>query len=89
MTETFAEALARKRRKADLYVTEPGRFRIDSLTVTMQSEHGNRFITFDNGNWSCTCDFFADHRICSHVMALEVILSESAGLHMSSKSEQG
>ena len=89
MSKTLTEALAGKRRKAERYAAEPGRFQVDSLTVTMHSEHGNRLITFEAGNWSCTCDFFADHRTCSHIMAFEMILSNSAGLLMPSESEQG
>lgn len=88
MSKTLVEAIAGKRRKAERYATEPDRFCIDSLSATMHSEHGDRAIVFEKGKWSCTCDFFAEQQTCSHVMALEIILGDFAGLHQSSDSEQ-
>jgi hypothetical protein len=88
MSKTLTEALAGKRRKAERYATEPDRFSLDSLSATMHSEHGNRTLAFEKGKWSCTCDFFAEQQTCSHVMALEIILSDFAGLHQSNQSEQ-
>lgn len=89
MSKAGADTLTEKRRKAERYSTESNRFCIDSLSVTMRSEHGNRAVAFDKGKWSCTCDFFAEHRTCSHVMALEIVLSEFAGLRQFSHPEQG
>ncbi len=89
MSNTLVEALAGKRRKAERYATERDRFRVESLSATMRSEHGDRIVAFDKGRWSCTCEFFAQHDTCSHVMALDIILSEFAGLRPPSQSRQG
>ncbi|HEV2371609.1 MAG TPA: SWIM zinc finger family protein [Streptosporangiaceae bacterium] len=48
----------------------------------MQSEHGDRRIALDGGVWSCSCDFFAQHGTCSHVMSLEMILRSHAGIRL-------
>ena len=89
MFNMATEALARKRRKAERYATERDRFCVDSLSATVRSEHGNRIVGFDKGEWSCTCDFFAEYRTCSHIMALEIILSEFTGLRQSRQCGQG
>lgn len=89
MSDTLVQALAGKRRKAERYATEPDRFRVSSLSVAMRSEHGDRVVGYDNGKWSCTCDFFDQHETCSHVMALEIILSRCLGLALSGQSSQG
>jgi hypothetical protein len=86
MSNALVEALAGKKRKAERYANERGRFCVDSMSVTMRSEHGNRVLTFQNGQWSCTCEFFAQHETCSHVMALDIIFGESAGLRPFSQS---
>jgi len=82
MPNAIGEALALKRQKAERYAKEPLRFRLDSLAVTMQSEHDDRLITFGNGTWSCSCDFFAAHRTCSHLMAIDILLSQRAGMRL-------
>ncbi|MER7365076.1 SWIM zinc finger family protein [Nonomuraea wenchangensis] len=75
-------AVAAKRSKAARYASEQDRFRLHSIRATMQSEHDERHIGFEDGSWSCTCTFFADHKTCSHVMALALILKEQAGLQL-------
>lgn len=75
-------AVAAKWQKAERYAREQDRFCLDSLQVTMRSEHDERHISFEAGSWSCTCDFFALHATCSHVMALNLILRKQAGLQV-------
>jgi len=82
MSNATREALEVKRRKAERYAKEPGRFCLESLSAAMQSEHGDRLITFGHGEWSCSCDFFVLHNTCSHVMALDILLSGQAGMRM-------
>jgi len=68
------EELERKQAKAEAYASEPGRFTLFSLELEMKSTHGNRLITYDDGKWSCSCDFFLKYETCSHVMATGRIL---------------
>jgi hypothetical protein len=64
----------RKQAKAKIYAAEPERFKLLSMRLEMRSEHGVRQITCSNGNWHCTCDFFQERGICSHIMAAQKIL---------------
>ncbi|MGH3974643.1 MAG: hypothetical protein ACRDS9_15135 [Pseudonocardiaceae bacterium] len=82
------EPIDAKHHKAQRYTNEPDRFRVDAFRVTMKSEHGDRVIGFETGVWSCTCDFFAGYRTCSHVMALDLILGEQAGLQLRDDSRE-
>jgi hypothetical protein len=75
-------AIEAKRCKAERYANEQSRFHVDSFQITMKSEHGDRLIGYDTGAWSCTCDFFAAHDTCSHVMAMCLILGEQAQLQV-------
>ena len=88
MPNAHTEELDGKRRKAKRYASERERFQLDSLSIKVWSEHGCRIVTLDNGKWSCTCDFFAKRQTCSHVMAVEIILGEFAGIRHSSNFEQ-
>ncbi|MBO2457376.1 hypothetical protein [Actinomadura violacea] len=73
-------AIAAKRAKARRYAAEPERMTLREFRVTMRSEHAERDISFSDGNWSCTCDFYAARNTCSHVMALQDMLFDNLGL---------
>jgi hypothetical protein len=75
-------AVREKGQKANRYAREPDRFALATFEVTMKSDHGERSITYDRGTWSCTCEFFAANRTCSHVMALDEILAQQAQLSL-------
>lgn len=75
-----AEAILQKKHKAIIYATEPERFEITCIQVTMNSKHGVRKIGFDGNAWSCTCEFFANYATCSHTIAIRMILSDAARL---------
>lgn len=66
--------LDKKRAKAKIYATEPERFTVENLTIQMESTHDIRFIRFDSGKWTCTCDFFKEQNTCSHLMAIQELL---------------
>src|SRR5947199_10233086 len=60
------EELEQKQAKAEAYASEPERFLLFSLELELRAEHGNRLITYDDGTWSCLCDFFILHETCCH-----------------------
>jgi hypothetical protein len=62
--------------KAKRYAQEPGRFHFSSFDVTMDGENNRHTIHYENGVWSCDCDFFRSRGRCSHTMALEMILEK-------------
>jgi hypothetical protein len=73
------EAIAAKRRKAKRYAAEPDRLTICSFAAELRSDHDIRAVSYDRGKWSCSCEFFGAHGTCSHVLAVDELLS-SAGI---------
>ena len=63
-----------KIQKSRLYAEEPERFRFDQFQVMVQGTNAEHKVSYDQGRWSCTCNFFAARGVCSHTMALERLL---------------
>ena len=63
-----------KIQKAKRYAEEPDRISFDSFQVTFRGDHDTYIVSYDQGRWSCQCNFFASRGVCSHTMALERIL---------------
>ncbi|HVX30234.1 MAG TPA: SWIM zinc finger family protein [Nitrolancea sp.] len=62
--------------KARRYAEEPERALIQQLTVKFQGEHDTYHVSFNDGEWTCDChSFSALHGTCSHIMAMERLLS--------------
>ncbi|MDF1519120.1 MAG: SWIM zinc finger family protein [Brevefilum sp.] len=66
--------------KAKRYAEERERITFKSFTVTFEGENNDHTVTYDEGQWHCTCDFFQTRGRCSHTMALETILEEMVDL---------
>ncbi len=60
--------------KAKRYAQEKNRVHFNSFTVTLDGENNPHTVIFDNGKWTCDCDFFQTRGRCSHTMAIEMIL---------------
>jgi hypothetical protein len=60
--------------KAKRYAQEPERFHIETLTVSMDGANNSHRISFAERKWTCDCDFFHGHGVCTHTMALEELL---------------
>lgn len=66
-----------KIKKAKTYAEEHAeRIEFESLRVRLQGDNNQdpHIVEYDNGQWSCDCDFFAARGRCSHSMAIERIL---------------
>jgi len=63
-----------KIQKAKQYAQEPHRLQFNNFEVTFKGNHSNYTVTYDNGTWSCGCDFFNKRGVCSHTMTLEKVL---------------
>jgi len=63
-----------KRDKARRYAQERERIHFHSFNVTMDGENNSHNVSYDNGIWQCDCEFFRTRNVCSHTMALEIIL---------------
>jgi hypothetical protein len=60
--------------KAKRYAQERNRIHFKKLMVSVEGENNAHQVGFDNGIWTCDCDFFHSRGRCSHTMALEMIL---------------
>jgi hypothetical protein len=62
--------------KARRYATELDRVKITGLQADFEGQHRTHKVEFKEGEWHCSCDFFARYGTCSHSMAMERILGE-------------
>lgn len=66
-----------KIQKAKLYAEERDeRIRFRSFTVEIAGDNNRHGTSFDNGKWTCDCEFFRTHDHCSHTMAMERVLGQ-------------
>lgn len=63
-----------KIQKARQYAEEPERVTFESFTVSFAGNHDRYIITYDKGQWSCQCNYFQGHSVCSHTMTMERLL---------------
>ena len=78
-TADFMAQLIKKIAKAKAYLAEPQRFFYRKDGIVLQSEHGTRVLELEDGNWCCSCDFYKEHQLCSHLIAArEYIKHEKA-----------
>lgn len=69
----YAEKIALSQR----YGAERDRITLGTMAATMQAAHDLRQITYRDGRWQCSCDYFYKTGTCSHLMALCRLLSQS------------
>jgi hypothetical protein len=64
-----------KIQKAKRYAEERDRIHFNSFTVTFDGTNNPHTVKYEEGHWTCDCDFFHTRGLCSHTMALETILA--------------
>ena len=70
----FIEKLINKIIKAKGYISEPERLKvIGKDNYELVSEHGVREVINNKGIWECTCDFYTQNKICSHIISVEAL----------------
>jgi hypothetical protein len=79
-------SLIGKIEKAQRYEHEPERVSIQSLTADFRGEHNSYRLTLEDSHWRCTCSFYSGYGTCSHVMAVQRILSPMLSLESRSES---
>ncbi len=62
--------------KAKRYAQERDRIVFNHFNVTFKGRHDEHHVTYKDGQWDCTCDFFQTRGRCSHTMALENVLED-------------
>jgi hypothetical protein len=60
--------------KAKRYANQRERIHFTQFTVVLNGDNNPHTVHYDNGQWSCDCDFFKLRGMCSHTMAMEKIL---------------
>ena len=68
-------SLIGKIEKAKRYAQEPERARFSRIDLTFQGEHDDYAVSYADGQWRCSCAFFAGWAICSHTMAMYRMLA--------------
>jgi hypothetical protein len=64
-------------KKAHRYSEELDRLHIRTFDASFQGGHADHQITYEQGNWGCSCSFFQRRNICTHTMTLERILKNT------------
>lgn len=67
-------AMIGKLEKGIRYAQEPERFEFQQFTVRVQGTHRAHVVSYNSGQWSCGCDFFASRGRCSHTIGVEKVL---------------
>ena len=69
--------------KARRYAQEPDRVSIAQLSASFRGENDEHTVSYQDGRWSCSCEFFTGWNVCCHTMAMErmlgAMLPHSAG----------
>ena len=70
-------SLIGKIEKAKRYAQETERITITDFSAEIRGDNDSHTVGFRDGQWHCTCDFFAHWGLCCHSMAMEKILAKT------------
>lgn len=71
-------SLIGKVQKAHLYAQEPDRVEVQEFSARFRGDHDTYSVTYRDGRWSCTCSFFPQWGVCSHIMATQRMMGPIA-----------
>jgi len=69
-------SLIGKIEKAKRYAQEKDRVAFTDFKVSFRGDNDSYLLSYEQGRWSCSCNFFSAHGMCSHTMALQRMLGE-------------
>lgn len=52
------------------YRNEKERYTYDKDKIIMKSTHDTRIITREDGIYRCTCEYYSDNGVCSHILSI-------------------
>ncbi len=81
-------SLIGKIQKAHRYVQEPDRINFQQFSASFRGEHDSYTVSYSNGNWHCSCNFFTGWGVCSHTMAIQKLLGVMLPSQTGSATEQ-
>lgn len=67
-------SLIGKVEKAKRYAQEKNRVAFSRFSATFEGDNDRYSVEYDHGKWGCSCHTFSQHRLCSHMMAMERML---------------
>lgn len=81
-------SLIGKIQKAHRYAQEPDRINFEQFSASFRGEHDSYTVSYTNGNWHCSCNFFSGWGVCSHTMTLQKLLGVMLPRQTGSATEQ-
>ena len=61
--------------KSKIYAEERAdRIQFNNLQVRIMGDNHEHIVAYNNGTWSCDCDFFQTRKVCTHTMTMERVL---------------
>jgi hypothetical protein len=67
-------SLIGKIEKARRYAQEPNRVSMKQIEASFQGENDAHEVSYREGAWHCSCEFFSGWNVCCHTMAMERLL---------------
>lgn len=71
-------SLIGKIQKAHVYAEEPERIEVREFSARFRGDHDSYVVSYQRGRWHCTCTFFPQWDVCSHIMATQRLLGSLA-----------
>jgi hypothetical protein len=71
-------SLIGKIEKAHRYAQEPDRVEVHEFSASFRGDHGLYTVSYRGEQWSCTCSFFPQWGVCSHIMATQRMMGPMA-----------
>jgi hypothetical protein len=71
-------SLIGKIQKAHFYSEEPERIDVRDFAATFRGDHDTYSVTYRDSRWHCTCGFFPQWGVCSHIMATQRMMGPMA-----------
>lgn len=68
-------SLARKIEKAKQYAFERERFCFNHFEINFRGNNHQHVVSYADQSFQCDCEYFANHKYCSHTLALEKLLT--------------
>ncbi|HEY3117761.1 MAG TPA: hypothetical protein VGK54_13540 [Chloroflexota bacterium] len=81
-------SLIGKIQKADFYSQEPERVDVEEFAATFRGDHDTYRVSFHEGRWKCTCEFFVEWDVCSHVIATQRLLGPITPVEAASRQSE-
>ncbi len=60
------------------YAADPTCFMLFAFDLNVYTEQENHLVLYDHKEWSCSCDFYKEMGICSHIAAAGFMLEKAS-----------